>query len=360
MLFKNISKINWRHWLAPSCGWQRTVYLVVVFALFLFLQAEIYLRAHGYYPQSVLSRCDSDPLYDWLKLTDHISPRGSVISKEDPRVLENTNLDTSRRSWSSEKKDYDSRILVVGCSQTFGMGVADEQTLVWLLNKHYPRTRFDNFGVKGYGTYQCWLTMQYWLEQRHYDGVIYFYIKDHGPRSAKLHLLPAPNQKYRLGPYAEFDILGRLHTHPYYTLDNFASLSSSAYSFLRYYYYLTLYKLDQRNSPQQQENKYQQLATALIQKMQETAQLHKVRFVVFDMDPPKPEPQNIEPGSAINIGNYKFQGPEYRVAKQPQNHPNAQVHAYWAQKTIEWIDAHHWLDFKRNAPRLSAVENSQD
>ena len=212
-MFKlNLSNINWRRGLAPSHGRKRAIYLVIVFALFLFLQAEIYLRAHGYYPQSVLARCDSDPLYDWLKLTDHISVRGSVISKEDPNVLENTNPDTSRRSWSSEKKDYDSRILVVGCSQTFGMGVADEQTLVWLLNKRYPRTRFDNFGVKGYGTYQCLLTMQYWLEQRHYDGVIYFYIRDHGPRSAKLHLLPAPNQKYRLGPYAEFDLFGFLRS----------------------------------------------------------------------------------------------------------------------------------------------------
>lgn len=354
-MFKiNFSDINWRRGLAPSCGFKRVIYLVIVFALFLFLQAEVYLRAHGYYPQSVLARCDSDPLYDWLKLTDHISVRGSVISKEDPNVLENTNADTSRRSWSSEKTDYDSRVLVVGCSQTFGMGVADEQTLVWLLNKHYPRTRFDNFGVKGYGTYQCLLTMQYWLEQRHYDGVLYFYIGDHGPRSAKLHLLPAPNNKYRLGPYADFDIFGRLHTHPYYTLDNFASLSSSAYSFMRYYYYLTLYKLDQFNSPQQQEQKYRALSAALITEMKKTATLHRARFVALDMDPLTPDKQISELNDLVNIGNPKFKGPEYRVAKQPYNHPNAEVHAYWAQKTIEWIDANHWLDFGKTTQGVAS------
>ena len=237
----------------------------------------------------------------------------------------------------------------MGCSQTFGMGVADEQTLVWLLNKRYPRTRFDNFGVKGYGTYQCLLTMQYWLEQRHYDGVIYFYIRDHGPRSAKLHLLPAPNQKYRLGPYAEFDLFGFLHTHPYYTLDNFASLSSSAYSFMRYYYYLALYKLEQRESPQQQEIKYRQLSAALIKEMEATAQSHQARLAVFDMDPIMPGEQMPELDGVVNIGNFRFQGPEYRVAHQPQNHPNEKVHAYWAQKTSEWIDAHHWLDFGKTA-----------
>ncbi|MGN0013421.1 MAG: hypothetical protein ACI37J_09000 [Candidatus Bruticola sp.] len=354
-MFKiNFSDINWRRGLAPSCGFKRVIYLVIVFALFLFLQAEVYLRAHGYYPQSVLARCDSDPLYDWLKLTDHISVRGSVISKEDPNVLENTNADTSRRSWSSEKTDYDSRVLVVGCSQTFGMGVADEQTLVWLLNKHYPRTRFDNFGVKGYGTYQCLLTMQYWLEQRHYDGVIYFYIRDHGPRSAKLHLLPAPNQKYRLGPYAEFDLFGRLHTRPYYTLDNFASLSSSAYSFIRYYYYLALYKLEQRQSPEQQEMKYRKLTAALIKEMEATAKRHRVRLAIFDMDPIMPGERAPELQGVVNIGNFRFNGPEYRVARQPQNHPNDKVHAYWAQKTIEWIDANHWLDFGKTTQGVAS------
>ncbi|MGM9998988.1 MAG: hypothetical protein ACI38Q_06305 [Candidatus Bruticola sp.] len=347
---KSTSKFNWRKLLAPSKNWHRVIYLVVVFVLFLFLQAEIYLRVHGYAPGQMADIGEVDPLYDLQQLTDHISFRGSVISSEDPNVIEHTNPDTSRRSSKTEKTDYDSRVLVVGCSQTYGMGVADEQTLVWLLNEHYPRTRFDNFGVKGYGTLQCLLMMQYWLERRNYNGVIYYFIKDHGRRNSKYYLLPGPNKTYRQAPYADFDIFGNLRTYPYYKLENFASLSSSAYTFFRYYYYLAMYSLYQHQSELKQQKRYNKLSSALIEEMRKTADRHHVKFVAFNMDPElNPEEEydakcGLSP-DLINIGNDKLNSNVYRVGGQSGNHPNGVVHAYWAKKTIEWIDKNNWLNF---------------
>ncbi|MGM9991615.1 MAG: hypothetical protein ACI376_02025 [Candidatus Bruticola sp.] len=308
------------------------------------------MRVHGYAPGQMANIKKVDPLYDLQQLTDHISFRGAVISSEDPNVVEHTNMDTSRRSSPEEKKDYDSRILVVGCSQTYGMGVADEETLVWKLNEHYPRTRFDNFGVKGYGTLQCLLMMQYWLEQRHYDGVIYYFIKDHGRRNSKYCLLSGPHGRYRQAPYADFDIFGRLRTYPYYKLENFISLSSSAYTFFRYYYYLTMYNFYQRQPEIKRYRRYNKLSSALIEEMQKTASLHHVKFVAFNMDPSMGPGNNkeIEDGLSpylVNIGNKKLNTSAYRVGGNFGNHPNGLVHTYWANKTIEWIDKNNWLKF---------------
>ena len=100
--------------------------------------------------------------------------------------------------------------------------------------------------------------------------------------------------------------------------------------------------------------KYRKLTAALIKEMEATAKRHRVRLAIFDMDPIMPGERAPELQGVVNIGNFRFNGPEYRVARQPQNHPNDKVHAYWAQKTIEWIDANHWLDFGKTTQGVAS------
>ncbi len=65
------------------------------------------------------------------------------------------------------------RVLVVGCSFTYGSGVNDNETYVWKLGERFPKVNFDNFATIGYGTYQCLLRMREILPLEHYDLVIY-------------------------------------------------------------------------------------------------------------------------------------------------------------------------------------------
>ena len=71
------------------------------------------------------------------------------------------------------------RALVVGCSCTWGQGVNDEQTFVWLLNQKMAGLDFDNAGVSEYGPYRCLLNIEHYLKQQKYDLVLYCAIENH-------------------------------------------------------------------------------------------------------------------------------------------------------------------------------------
>ncbi len=76
------------------------------------------------------------------------------------------------------------RVLFVGDSWTFGVGVRDEDTYVWQLHQAKPDCLFDNAAVPGYGAYTSMLAMEEYLSQGFYDVVIYAGIYDHFYRDA--------------------------------------------------------------------------------------------------------------------------------------------------------------------------------
>ncbi len=75
------------------------------------------------------------------------------------------------------------RVLVLGCSCTYGMGVNDNETYVWKLGERFPKVNFDNFATIGYSTYQCFLRMRELLPVEHYDLVIYAAYPHHTHRN---------------------------------------------------------------------------------------------------------------------------------------------------------------------------------
>ncbi len=82
------------------------------------------------------------------------------------------------------KENAPFKVLVVGCSFTQGLGVADDETYVHFLNQRFPQTRFESFGTAGYNTLQStWMAervLTRWETQQTRPAlVIYGLIFDH-------------------------------------------------------------------------------------------------------------------------------------------------------------------------------------
>ena len=160
---------------------KRTVYWVVCIIIFCFI-AEWYVRHHGYVrevstEQRMLHHDDYSPDMGW----ERAGPE-SRLSDEQPKdttVYETILADKSRASRSKNRAATKTNVLMLGCSFTYGIGVNDEDTYVWLLNERFPDVTFDNFAQDGYGTLQCLLREEKILKERHYDYVIYAAIPDH-------------------------------------------------------------------------------------------------------------------------------------------------------------------------------------
>ena len=141
--------------------------------------AEFYLIHRGekvYDPADYFSR--ANPEVGWEPAP------GRVLSQDchpDNPLYEYIWPDTSRVSRPDWNRQTKYRVLVTGCSYTYGTGLREEETFVWKLNQRFKDVTFDNFGVYGYGTYLCYLRQKQQLERHHhkYDLVLYVHFDDH-------------------------------------------------------------------------------------------------------------------------------------------------------------------------------------
>ena len=113
-------------------------------------------------------------------------PRCGWVNRVGPNrsetvALENVWPNGQRVSRPQMQKKATKRVLMLGCSFTYGMGLRDKETLAWLLNERFPEIQFDNYGVRRWGSYQCLMLAEYLLQERKekYDQVLYFFIDDH-------------------------------------------------------------------------------------------------------------------------------------------------------------------------------------
>lgn len=76
------------------------------------------------------------------------------------------------------------KILILGCSYTFGHGVEDNENYAWLLAEKLPGFKVENGGTMAWGTIQAWLKLQKELSENDDTRlVIYSYITDHARRN---------------------------------------------------------------------------------------------------------------------------------------------------------------------------------
>jgi len=93
--------------------------------------------------------------------------------RDDP-VL-NTNWSHGQRATAERKPAQDAanrpRVLFFGDSYVQGYGLADWETLPWIVQKRHPEVQVSNFGAGSYGTYQCYLSLK---RQVHEPSSVYY------------------------------------------------------------------------------------------------------------------------------------------------------------------------------------------
>lgn len=97
-------------------------------------------------------------------------------------------------------------IWFIGCSFTYGDGVADDQTYPWLLARDaWPHCRVRNFSFSGWGTPSCRLLLEDKLKEQHPPRLVFYgYIGGHLIRN---HLRQFPGSAAR-PPFPYFDLEG--------------------------------------------------------------------------------------------------------------------------------------------------------
>jgi len=166
----------------------RSLLLALVVTLVSLAIAEGVLRLVGFEPapppldprEHAADWGQPDPVLGW---TNH---PGTGHSNEPGHVAMTFGPGGERASAPAGEPPRTHSVLLMGCSYTTGLGVADDETFAWRLNERYPDVRFENHGVPGYGTYQSLLLLERLLRQSHGQPpelVVYSFIGDHTKRN---------------------------------------------------------------------------------------------------------------------------------------------------------------------------------
>ena len=136
-------------------------YLVLIFLPCL----EIALRITGYKPfQQIPFSIESSPQFCILPdshLGFALRPGTFEVKINEALSFRTTHGKDSLRITGFERPDTGlSRVFIMGCSYTYGMGVDDSLNFPFLIQKHFPRYRVRNFGVPGYGMVQSYLQLK--------------------------------------------------------------------------------------------------------------------------------------------------------------------------------------------------------
>jgi len=145
--------------------------------------AEVGLRLTGHRPWRYVSVDPRIPVLNDFDDTLGWQPKpGAYVippftAKAQPTHV-TVQADRSRATGSPG--DRKRKLLLVGCSFTFGWGVNDDETFAWKLSEKLSDYDVSNHGVGGYGTYQSLLELERLLDDRPLpDKVLYGYMQGH-------------------------------------------------------------------------------------------------------------------------------------------------------------------------------------
>jgi hypothetical protein len=210
----------------PRPRWKKATFVLATIVLVLFvclLVSEIALRI--FWPDLGLGRMDKgdgmsfhelDPTLGWTPKAGHFEMLPMISTGETIHV---TNWPGGRRATSIRQKPGRPKLLLVGCSFTQGWAVSDEDTFPWKLQQRFPRLEVQNYGVAGYGTYQCLLLLEKLLaEQARPALVMYGFVDHHEKRNLGLgewvyFLRQSANMETVALPYCTLDAAGHLQRH---------------------------------------------------------------------------------------------------------------------------------------------------
>ncbi len=243
-------------------------------------------------------------------------------------------------------------VIIVGCSFAEGYSVRDDEVFAWKLQQRFPKLRFRDFAVPGYGTYQSLLMLQRLLggtaEQpgARPKLVIYGFLPTHAERSVLTY--PTLNALRGFGgerfspPHVEIHN-GELARYAPSVVPDWPFEGDSAAVTLLHSSFLRA-KLAGREQ-------YEIPATRILMRhMQEAANRagsHLLVATLWADGPPGPrENQQMRENmrlDGIEEMDVTYRGPERDPRKLQvggNGHPGAVVHQWWADRIGDWIAAH--------------------
>lgn len=306
--------------------------LRILLAIFIIaLCCENYLYFTGYsIPQATNEAAHiDDSACGWLPKP------GISYSREDPSALTTVASDFMRIS-RAQDISRPSNAVILGCSYTFGMGVHDRSTYPWLLNEKCPSILFDNAGVIGYNTCQCLNRLnELYAQGRRYDIVFFAIIRDQLKRTANMRVFGknAESSDFISTPYAEL-INGNLVIHKTEKLDYPLTSRLLTMNFINKIHIKHI-EDETRVKNETFNPNAATIFTKLTNMMNETAEKHGSKLILLFIDG-MPEIDLTElKANYYDISFPNIDEPQNRVAGRPGNHPNAAVHAFWAEKILE-------------------------
>src|SRR3989338_8740279 len=139
--------------------WKHSLIVLIL----LFPTAEIAARIIGWKALwNTDYRVSSTPS-TWIRgdstLGFQLSPGSFSITLNKGLTFQTTHLSNGTR-WVNASKNAQQAVHFFGCSFTYGYGVNDRETFVYLLQQEFPGWHFQNFAVPGYGTAQSVLSLE--------------------------------------------------------------------------------------------------------------------------------------------------------------------------------------------------------
>lgn len=278
--------------------------------------------------------------------------------RSETAARENVWPDGQRVSRPDMNREASKRVLLVGCSYTFGMGIEDQETLAWLLNEHYPDAVFDNYAVSAFGTYQCLMMMQDRLAERKYDAVLYMYIDDHVRRHDmwRVHGRLTPGGYFVVTPAAVFK-RGRLCLYPSNYFQWPFQDNSALVDFAHTLYVASKVRhLNEKEAGmpiavrEAEDLKGWRVVQALTKMMDEACREKGSRFGVVMLTPNRcvhDASANDWPCAYTDVSFPEIYDPEYRNGGYTDWHPNGAAQKRWFAKLVPWLDSFVFGDSKQ-------------
>lgn len=332
-------------------------------AAVVFGTAEIALRCRGYNLE-----CYDQLDYKMSAVADFMKPAAKVCGwgyfANDGNKQVKDEIHTGPDGLRVSRPDLDKqgkyKVAFFGCSWTFAMGVPDRDTMAYILNEHVKDIVFDNYGVNGFGTYQCYLAMENVLPRKHYDIAVYCYCDPQHSRTVDYRLLGdlRKNEIYCAAPYVSFSPRSGWH---FFTADRQiwpGQRQSVLIDFLHRAYLghkLALLDMEKNARTDEQHNEWDRFRFRamymLADRMQKLCAGTGTRFLVMDISggrkidfvPPgtRELPKN-RSWEFLHVDHPRSMEVQYHVSPN-DSHRNGIVQEYWAERFFEWLKANGYV-----------------
>jgi len=188
------------------------------------------------------------------------------------------------RATAPIQEDRPEKLLLVGCSCTYGLFLSDHETFGWKLQEAFPSVQVINAGVPGYSTVQALLTLRGYLEGGDTARVVlYSHISHHALRNV------AESRWARNLSFGVGSVLPRVGLGSDGALRELPPLDLRRSLWIRHSYVLDLGQFAWARISDLDQETRRQAATLTVMRLQELARQHGATLAVAHIGHPDKE-----------------------------------------------------------------------